>query len=224
MALLLALASSPTLAGAGDLDLLLFGSLDAASSAFVNFGGKLGFGALDRDGFLMLASGGAGRRAERGPDGPRTRYTVGAAAVLGYQWVFDWGVVAAYAGPEGTMDTLVAALGFLPAPLHVGLRLQGEVWARPTDETLLQAAAIAGTSRNSLWARLAWGYRLWGTYLGPELSLFADETPYRKWSFGLHGTVLDLGGYGVRASAGLQSETGRRGPAPYVALAVWSPW
>lgn len=220
-------------AEAGEIDALLFGSLDAGAATFVTAGAKLGLGPLDRDGFAMLASVGGGRRGERGgcpcdPGGgydlALTRYTVSAAAVLGYQWTFDWGVVAAFAGPEGTRDFLTDGHGLAALPARFGLRLHGEVWARPTEATLLQATAIAGSARDSAWARLAWGYRLWETYLGPEASLYADYTGYRKVNLGLHATDFALGRYSFRVSAGMQAETGGRRISPYLALAVWRPW
>ncbi|MGU3594124.1 cellulose biosynthesis protein BcsS, partial [Methylobacterium brachiatum] len=96
--------------------------------------------------------------------------------------------------------------------------------ARPTEDTLLQATAIAGSTRGSLWSRLALGYRAWGAYLGPVLSVYGDETGYRKWNLGLHATDFAIARYSFRVSAGPQTETGRRSAVPYVALAVWSPW
>ncbi|WP_409568397.1 cellulose biosynthesis protein BcsS [Methylobacterium sp. J-072] len=75
-----------------------------------------------------------------------------------------------------------------------------------------------------LWTRLAWGYRGWDTYLGPELSVYGDETGYRKWNLGLHATDFAIARYSFRVSGGLQTESGRRRASPYVALAVWSPW
>ena len=210
-------------AGGSEIDTLLFGSLDAGGDTFLTVGAKVGLTSLAQDGFTALASVGGGRRAESGPDGPRTRYTVAAAALAGYQWVFDWGAVATFAGPEIAREMLIAGPLFDALPTRFGLRLHGEVWARPSEATLLQASAVAGSARDSLWARLAWGYRLWETYLGPEAALYTDGTGYAKWSLGLHGTDFALGRYSFRASAGLQSESGRGRACPYLSLSVWSP-
>ncbi|MEE7502769.1 cellulose biosynthesis protein BcsS [Methylobacterium mesophilicum] len=220
--LLSGLAGSPNPVGAGEIDALLFGSLDAGGDAFFTVGAKAGLTSLAQDGFAALASGGGGRRVECAPDGPRTRYTVAAAALAGYQWFFDWGAVAAFAGPEIAREMLLAGPQFDALPTRFGLRLHGEVWARPTEATLLQASAVAGSARDSLWTRLAWGYRLWETYLGPEAALYTDGTGYAKWSLGLHGTGFSLGGYSFRASVGLQSESGRSRAHPYLTLSVWS--
>lgn len=210
-------------ASAGEIDTLLFGSLDAGAATFVTSGVKIGLPTLTQDGAVALASFGGGHQRERGPDGVRRRYTALGAVVVGYQWVFDWGVVAAFAGPEGSTQMLAERLGRTLLPPRFGLRLHGEIWARPTEETLLQATLIAGTSLDSIWARIAWGYRLWDAYLGPEASVYADGTGYQKISLGLHGTDFDVGPFSVRVSAGVQGETDRRAIAPYTALSVWSP-
>lgn len=221
---ILGLAAHPLATSAGEIDTLLFGSLDASAATFLTVGAKAAWDSLDKDGFVALASLGGGRRDERGSTEARQRYTAGAALVVGYQWFFDWGVMAAYAGPEGVREMLLDRRGPSALEPHLGLRLQGEIWARPTAATLVQASAVAGSARDSVWARLAWGYRLWETYVGPEVAGYTDASGYRKWNLGLHGTDFALGRYSFRVSAGLQSETGRRGPGPYLALAVWSPW
>ncbi|MCJ2124425.1 cellulose biosynthesis protein BcsS [Methylobacterium sp. J-077] len=218
------LAHAPAAYG-GEIDALLFGSLDAGAATFLTVGAKLGFGPLDQDGFVILTSVGSGRQRERGDGGlPRTRYTFSAATVLGYQWFFDWGTAAIFSGPEGAMEVLADQRALAALPAAYGLRLHGEIWARPTENTFLQATAIAGSTRDSLWTRLAWGYRAWGAYLGPEVSVYGDATGYRKWNLGLHGTDFAVARYNFRVSAGLQTESGRRSASLYVALAVWSPW
>ena len=221
---LLRCAMLPAAARAGEIDTLLFGSLDAGAPTYVTTGVKIGVPALDRGGAVALASLGGGWRDERGSAGARRRYSAAFTLVAGYQWVFDWGVVAAFAGPEITREMLVGSRGPALLPVRYGLRLHDEIWARPTEATLLQMTVIAGSARDSLWARAAWGYRLWGAYLGPELSLYTDATGYRKWNFGVHATDFAVGRSNVRVSAGVQTETGRRTTGPYVALAVWSPW
>jgi len=228
---IVAVLAAPTLlaqalpARSGEIDTLLFGSLDAASATFLTVGAKFGLGSLDKDGFVALASVGSGRQRERGDFGlPRTRYTFSAAAVLGYQWFFNWGVAAIFAGPEGSVEMLADPHAPMVLPAAYGLRVHGEIWARLTENTLLQATAIGGSTRSSLWARLAWGYRCWDAYLGPELSVYGDETGYQKWDLGLHATDFAIARYSLRVSVGLQTESGRRRASPYVALAVWSPW
>lgn len=126
------------------------------------------------------------------------------------------GVVAAFAGFEAGYDG--------PPGLRKGLRLQAEAWLRPSEDTLVQAVLIGGTARGSLWTRLAWGYRLWDTYLGPEASAYADANRYGKVAFGLHATDFVLADVHVRMSSGLQWESSRAAPAPYVTLTTWAPF
>lgn len=225
-----ALLANVPVAAAGEWDIVLFGSLDAGAATFLSAGAKVAPGGATRDGFVLLAGVGAGHRRERGVCvcarspvmSSLSRSTALGAAVVGYQWFHDWGVAALFAGPEGSVEVLSGSAGSLALPPRWGLRLHGEIWARPSDETLLQATAILGSSREDAWGRLAWGYRVWGAYLGPEAGLYADRTAYRKWNFGLHATDFALGTFSFRASAGIQFETGQQ-PGPYLALAVWTP-
>lgn len=226
---------------------VLFGSLDAGRSAFVSAGAKHAPVGLDRDGLVALATLGYGLRPERDwwgdPRGrtatppPRTlRHTVQAGAVAGWQWVRDWGVASVFAGPELAFEVL-DSLGTtrLPAP-QSGARVQAELWARPSEATLLTATLIAGTARWSAWGRVAWGMRLpeaGGTslgraYLGPEASLYADRTGYRKWSLGLHATDVALpfarvAPVRLRISAGWVYEEQIRRPGVYGTLTAWLP-
>lgn len=229
--LLLAAAAMPVPSRAGELDALLFGSLDAGAATFFSAGAKLAPGPLDRTGFIALASVGGGRRNEiacgcaSSPVAIRlSRYTALGAALVGYQWVSDWGVMAIHAGPEGSVEALTDGRDLAILPVRAGVRLHGEIWARPTEETLVQATAILGSARDSAWTRLGLGYRVWDTYLGPEASLYADRTGYAKWNFGLHATDFAFGRYSFRLSAGVQIESSERLASPYVALSVWTPW
>ncbi|MGU3536897.1 cellulose biosynthesis protein BcsS [Methylobacterium sp. A54F] len=224
---LLLVAAGPAHASEG-LDALVFGGLDAAASAFVSGGGKLALDGLDRTGPVALVSAGAGRRGARrvcvcGRIATFARITAAGAALAGYQWVQDWGVVAAYAGPEAAAEALTEGRSLvLTGPVRLGLRLHGEIWARPGADTLVQGTVILGSARRDAWARLAYGVRLWETYLGPEVAVSADSTGYAKWSLGLHATDFAFGRFAFRASAGLQVETGARRPGPYVALSAWT--
>jgi hypothetical protein len=200
--------------------LLLFGSLEASPSVFVSGGAKMALDRVDGQGFVALANLGAGRRRE----GALTRDSFVGAVVFGYQWFPDWGAVAAYAGPEGTMDVLSGCGCVQALPPRFGLRLHGEVWARPSDDTLLTATLILGSTRMSAWGRLSWGYRFWGAYLGPELAHYRDETGYAKWNVGLHATDFALGRFSLRLAAGLQMASARRDTGVYVGLTAWTPW
>ena len=216
----------PGAAGAGEIDALLFGSLDAGAASFLSVGAKAAFDGLGQSGFVVMGSGGGGRRAEAGCGcgASLTRYIAIGAVVGGYQWVSDWGVVALQAGPEASIEALTDGLKLAALPLRWGLRLQGEVWARPTAETLVQANAVLGSARDSAWVRIGVGYRVWDTYFGPEASLYTDRTGYAKWNLGIHATDFAFGAYSFRLSGGIQIESSERRPSPYVALSAWTPW
>ena len=217
-------------AWASEVDTLLFGSLDAGAANFLTFGAKVALDRLDRPGFAVLASVGGGRRNEAACGCASmseavhlSRYTALGATLVGYQWFSEWGVVALYAGPEGAIEALTDGRSVATLPVQWGLRLHGEVWARPTDETLVQATVVLGSARDSVWSRIGLGYRAWGAYLGPEASLYADRSGYTKWNVGLHVTDFAIGAYKFRVSGGVQIESDARRPSPYVALSVWSP-
>ena len=215
------LVAVPARAEDAGLRTVLFGSLEAGASVFSTNGVKLVFDRFERDGPVSLLSAGTGARLEGGGGAPLVlRNTALGAALGGYQFVRDWGVVTMLAGPEGSAEMLTGGDGTRMLPFRAGLRLHGEVWARPSEATLLTATAILGSARGDAWGRLSWGYAFAGTYFGPEASLYADCTGYRKWAFGLHATDWALGGYRFRLSAGLQVE---REAGPYLAFAVWHP-
>ncbi|WP_407520592.1 cellulose biosynthesis protein BcsS [Methylobacterium oryzisoli] len=208
---------------------ILFGSLDAGRSAFVQTGLKHGPAGLTASGFTLLAGLGYGARTERDrsqPDAssrpPRVmRHTAAGYAVAGWQWVHDWGMTALFAGPEAGTE-IVGGAG--PGrPLRVGLRVHGEIWAHPVAGTLATATLIAGSARADVWGRVSWGWQAFGAYLGPEASLYADRTGYRKWSLGLHATDAGLAGLRARLSAGWLLEEQIRRPGLYVALTLWRP-
>ena len=226
---------------------VLFGSLDAGRSTFVSAGAKYAPDGVDRDGVVALATLGYGTRTERdwwgdpraaaGGRPPRvSRHTVLAGAVAGRQWMHDWGVVAVFAGPELAFEVLDSpGTKRLPAP-RLGARVQAELWARPSEATLVTATLIAGTARGSAWGRVSWGMQvaalqgagLGAAYLRPEAALYADLAGYRKWSLGLHATDVALpaalpADLRLRVSAGWVYEEQIRRPGVYGTLTAWLP-
>jgi hypothetical protein len=183
-ALCLLLASTP--AGAEGARTVFFAGLDAGHSRYGHAGFKHALaGPLDAEGFLAMAIAGAGGRRGEGRHAQ-------AAVLVGYQWVLPRWHLAAFAGPELERDGRVRA----------GLRVQGEVWARPLDDTLLTLTVIAGSAQPQAWARLSAGYRLWAdVHVGPEAS-YKREPDWREARLGLHVTGLELAGATWRVSAG----------------------
>jgi hypothetical protein len=223
LALSVGLLCGPARADDAPLRAVLFSSMEAGASTFSASGAKLVFDRFDRDGPVALVTAGGGARLEGGGRAPTMmRFTALGAALAGYQFIREWGAVTLFAGPEASWEAL-SGPGLVQAlPLRAGLRLHGEVWARPTETTLVTATAILGWARSDAYARLSWGTALFGAYLGPEASVYGDQTGYRKWSVGLHATDYAMGGYRFRLSAGGQFETPLNQWSPYVALAIWS--
>ena len=195
-----------------DLKAVLFGSLDAGRSSFVTLGAKQTLsGPLDRSGFVSMAAFGYGGTPARADfdmnSNTVVRPTVQASAMIGYQWILDRVFVAGFIGPEVDAQQPIT-LGEIPRLSHprLGLRLQGELWAHPTENTLLAATVVAGTARGHLWGRTAFGYRIWNdVFIGPEASLSLTET-YREWRVGAHVTGLQLGRFTHGFSGGWRGE------------------
>lgn len=220
LAVCVLVACHPVRAEESALRTVLFGSLEAGASTFSSSGAKLAFDRFDRDGPVALVTLGSGVRLESTAP-TLVRLTLLGAALGGYQFIQDWGAVSVFAGPEASWESLSGAGGMQALPLQAGLRLHGEVWARPTAETLVTATAIFGTARGDAYTRLSWGLALFGAYLGPEVAFYGDRTDYRKWSLGLHATDVALGETRFRLSAGCQSESPGDRLSPYLSLAVW---
>jgi len=210
-----------------DLKTVLFGSLDAGRSSFVTLGAKQTWsGPLDRSGFVSLATVGYGGNPARTDLGAASstvvRPTVQASTMIGYQWALDRLFVAGFIGPEVDAQQ-PATIGEIPrlSQPRLGLRVQGEVWAHPTENTLLAATVVAGTARSQLWGRTAFGYRIWNdVFVGPEVSLSMSET-YREWRVGAHVTGLQLGRVIFGLSGGWRSEEDSPHRGAYVNVSAY---
>ncbi len=192
------LALGPTAgARADDLRTVFFAGLDSGHSLHAHVGFKHALGtSLDADGWLVMGTVGAGESGgERGRKG-------GGSVMAGRQWSLPRLHAAVFLGPELQRD----------GGLRPGLRGQGEIWARPSDATLLTATVIAGTARSEVWGRLSAGYRVADeVFVGPEASA-KRERDWHEWRAGLHLTGLRLAGVTWRVSAGrMWAESGREG-------------
>lgn len=216
----------PDGARASEIDVVLFGSMEGGAQSFATSGVKLG---LPEDGPALLVSFGGGRQVEAsrtvtGAPVERLRTVAIASAVFGYQWFRDWGAVGLFAGPEGTLTLVSDGAAGLQRQVETGMRLHGQAWIRPTDETLVEATLVAGTTKLGAWARLAGGIRFGEGYVGPEATAYADASDYRKWTFGLHATDYTLLSTHLRLSVGGRMASDARRIGPYVAWASWVSW
>jgi hypothetical protein len=192
---------------------ILFGSVEMGRSTHVGSGFKRPLGSgPDRNGFLLMGSAGTGilrdREMRRGNLARVNHVSNQASLAIGHQWAFGpglWpGVWAVFLGVETDFrQPLVDAAALEPSRPLIGARLHGEVWLNPSDLTVASAVVIAGSARRHLWARAAWGYRIWNhLHLGPEavVSLEPDD---REVRLGLHAGGLRFGRFHFGVSGGL---------------------
>jgi len=199
---------------------VLFASLEAGpAKRFAAFGLKRAItGGLDASGFRALVKLGG---AHETPNGPRPRgdlYKAEGQALLGYEWRLGDTFVSLYAGPDYEEEFRVCGCA-VSVTTRFGARLQGDLWATPTRETMLQASAYLSTMDRRLWGRLAGGWAvLLGLYVGPEIEAYR-QTGYHKLRFGLHATGFRFLGLNWRLSGGWQTTSDRPGEA-YATLGV----
>lgn len=206
-----------------DLRIVPFASVDAGRSVFVTVGLKQSLvGPLDRQGFVAMETVGYGLTRERSdqPGVSLYRHTLQTSSLIGYQFSFGNAFVSAFLGPELNWEQVTEnwTVQRWSEP-SVGARIQGELWAHPTPDTLLTASVVAGSARGSLWSRGSAGIRLWGhMFIGPEATFYATDT-YREYRVGGHLTGASLGRVDFRVSAGVQNQDDERRSSPYVGVA-----
>ena len=206
---------------------VLFGSVDAGSSVFVSGGSKQALvGPLDRQGFLVMESTGIGLTRETVRLGdlriPAQRLTHQGAVLAGYQHMFGPLYVAAYLGPELQHEQIAYRGEFSRfSKPRLGVRGQLEIWWHPTADTLLTTVVVAGSTRESSYARASAGMRLFAqTFVGPEITVYSTPT-YRETRYGLHVTGPKLGIVNLRLSGGVMTDDGRRNVTPYMGVTAW---
>jgi hypothetical protein len=199
---------------------VLFASLEAGpAKRFAAFGLKKALtGGLDASGFRTLIKLGG---AHETPNGPRPRgnlYKAEGQALLGYEWRVSDTFLSLYTGPDYEEEIRVCGCA-VSVTTRFGARLQGDLWATPTRETMLQASAYFSTMDRRLWGRLAGGWAVpLGLYVGPEIEAYR-QTGYHKLRFGLHATGFRFLGLSWRLSGGWQATSDRKGEA-YATLGV----
>lgn len=206
---------------------VLFGSADVGGSTFLSGGSKQALtGPLDRAGFLALETTGIGLTRETIRLGdlrvPIQRFVHQGAVLGGYQHMFGPLYVAAYAGPEASHEQIAYEGRFARfAQPRLGVRGQLEIWWNPTPDTLLTTTVVAGSARNSIWARASAGIRLFDkTFVGPEVTVYTTPT-YRETRIGLHLTGPRIGIVNLRLSGGVMTDEGRKPNAAYGGLSAW---
>jgi hypothetical protein len=84
----------------------------------------------------------------------------------------------------------------------IGLRVGGDIWYQPTDMMMATASVSASTIGPNIWARAAFGWRLFNwAWVGPEASAFGDHS-YSELRIGIHATAFKTGLFEWSAGVG----------------------
>jgi hypothetical protein len=192
------------------LSTVIFGSLEAGpTKTFLSVGMKRALsGTLSTSGFrIMVKAGGSQEQV----DPLRQRgvaYKSESQALLGYEWRIGDSFVSLYAGSDLESEQREHAAG-IDVSRRYGVRLQGDLWAIPTPDTMVHASAYVSSLDARLWARLSPGWMLpQGFYAGPEIEAYR-EREYGKLRIGLHLTGVRLLGLNWRLSGGWQRTSDR---------------
>lgn len=125
------------------------------------------------------------------------------AALAGYEWVWRDAALAGYVGLNvrntdlSRLDPQNTTVG-----TAVGAKAVLELYARPTDKTMIQAYGSYATTHNAYYARLRAGYALFGkVYVGPEVAVLGDDF-FGQYRVGAHLTGLRLGPFEFGVSGG----------------------
>lgn len=205
----------------------LFASVDAGRSVFMSAGAKQTLtGPLDRPGFLVMETTGIGYTQERQRLGVASlslqRFIHETSVLVGHQWTFGRTYVAALIGPEIHQQQVAVGGRFerFSKP-EAGARAQLEIWSTPSPHTLLTGTVIAGSARESVYARASAGFGLSeAIYVGPEVAAYATPT-YNEVRWGVHVTGLQAGIVGLRLSGGWMRDDAHRRGSPYAGLSAW---
>jgi len=197
---------------------LLFSGLDLWRHGGFAHGGVVWSPAgLDNDGFVFkLAFGGGEYQYRSGALGNATVVGRQLSASLLPGWRFRRGglIATTYAGLDVqdhrlSPDDPTAGL----RGTYLGLRAAIELWYEPSATTMATADASVSTIGPSYSARVAFGWRTFGSfYLGPEVGGFANEN-YHQARAGLHVTGFKTEPFEWSAGFGWTTDSDDRGGA-----------
>lgn len=140
------------------------------------------------------------------------------SVLIGYEWAEPDIHIAAYLGFNyqniklDPVDPSNATRGH-----GYGLRVVGELYANPSDNTMVSAYGSYSTHASAYYTRFKAGYALFDrTFIGPEFSLLGDNF-YKQWRLGAHISGLTFGRFKFGLSGGYLRDS-RAGPGGYVLL------
>lgn len=191
--------------------LVLFGSLESGDGkmhASAGFKQALGQSDLDTGGFRMMAKLGGSqepglRRPKRG-----TLWKAEAQVLFGYEWRIGDVFLALYAGSDAEAEYYRDAM-LIAYRVRLAPRVHADLWATPTERTMVQASAYVSALDFRAWGRLTGGWAVAPSlYLGPEIEAYR-QTDYAKLRLGAHLTGVEALGGRWRLSVGWEKARGR---------------
>ncbi|MFH6783774.1 MULTISPECIES: cellulose biosynthesis protein BcsS [Methylobacterium] len=131
-----------------------------------------------------------------------------AAAMIGYGWVWPEAVLSAFVGLNVRRNEVPG----LEASVRNagGLKAALDVYARPTEGTMIHATGTYASTFNAYYGRVRGGVAVMGGFLGPEVTLLGDDYD-RQWRIGAHWSAFQFGALQVGVAAGYLRDQTRKG-------------
>lgn len=201
---------------------VIFGSMEAGpTKGFGSTGVKRAIGgSLADSGFRLFVKAGFSREETRNQGWHGLTDKAEVQALIGYEWRIGDNFISLYAGYDSESERSLDAFAISPISNYYGARLQADLWAVPTERTMLHASGYISSINGRLWARLSPGWQMpAGFYVGPEIEAYR-ERDYSKLRLGLHVTNLRFMGLAWRLSGGWQTTSDRPAEA-YATLGLY---
>lgn len=139
-------------------------------------------------------------------------YTTRGAVLFGRDFSVGGGTLGVYAGPEFIRESAFDPFALrLRSLSRFGARLQLDWWQKFGDAALLTANFSAGSVKQEIWTRVAYGFSAGSYgYIGPEISM-SHARRDTIWRAGLHWAEIPLWRFRFRLAGGVAQQRGRTG-------------
>lgn len=194
----------------------MFGSAEADShTVFAGGGLKWQPASFQKDGYAVMVSAGHSWWREWQhfvPLREENIYTTRASALFGRDFHIGGGTLGVYAGAEYIRESAFDPFALrLRSSGRMGIRMQMDWWQKFGDAALLTANISAGSVKQEIWARAAYGFAVGSYgYIGPEISMSHSRRD-TIWRAGLHWAEIPLWGFRFRLAGGIGHQRGKTG-------------
>ncbi|GEL44375.1 hypothetical protein MEX01_49660 [Methylorubrum extorquens] len=132
--------------------------------------------------------------------------------LLGYEWIWQQAALAGYIGMNVRSNELSILDPENPVVgTGLGLKVAGDLYVNPTDNTLLAVNASYSTLFNAYYARARAGFAVApGVFIGPEVTFLGDNF-FNGWRAGGHVTGFAIGPMKFSLGAGYAFDRIRKG-------------